>query len=285
MSNALETDNGAAVGEDRDAVLRKVRGKALTRQRRDRVARWALPAGVILGLLVIWQIYGMVHGFNPLFFSYPSQIGDGIAYYAQHSLLEDLATSGSEWALGMLIALTAVPIGLLIGSSRRVVYAVDPLFDGLYATPMIALTPLFIIWFGLGISSKVAIAALIAFFPLAITVIQGMATVDAELLNAVRSLGASRIQIYRDVIAPAVLPFIFTGLRLAIRSALIGVVLGEFIGGTSGVGFRIQQFANAFQTPRYLGGVVILIVFAIIVNYLLRVLSRKIAPWQRNVNP
>jgi NitT/TauT family transport system permease protein len=257
-------------GTPESTVQSQVRATTDARQRRDRRQRLLLPIGLVVLVLLAWEILGRIIGFDPLFFSYPSQIGAALGEYAQAKLWSDLGASALEFAIGMVIALVAIPIGLVIGRSRKLVYALNPVIDALYSTPIVALTPLFVIWFGLGITSKVAMVAVVAFFPLLITMIEG-----------VRTFGASRLQTYVDVIVPGTLPFIISGIRLSIRGGIIGVVLGEFLGATGGVGYRIRVFADAFRTPDYLAGVAVLVVFAVFLNLLLKFVERRVAPWRR----
>lgn len=240
-----------------------------------------LPIAAVIVILTCWEAYGRVVGFNPLFFSYPSGIWEGFVDLAEGPLVDDLRVSGQEFAVGVGFALSGIPLGMLIGSIRRLRLALDPVINGLYATPTLALTPLFVIWFGLGITSKVAIVTIMAFFPLIISTIEGVKTVDGTLLRAARSFGARRRHLYLDVVLPSIVPFIISGLRLAIGRAIIGVVIGEFIGATAGVGYRIRANASVFQTKQYLAGVAVLIVAAVALNLLLRAVEDRLAPWRR----
>lgn len=246
-------------------------------------ARWAyilLPAVTMVLILAVWEIYARVKGINPLFFSYPSEIWRGFVTWYQGPLFGDLKTSATEFVVGLLLGAIGIPVGLVIGSVRRLSLALDPLINGLYSTPTLALTPLFVIWFGLGLQSKVAIVTILAFFPLVINTADGVRTVDRQLVQAARSFGAHRIQLYRDVIFPGTLPFIVSGIRLAIGRAIIGVVIGEFIASVDGVGYRIRAAAASFRTAEYLAGVMVLIIFAIALTSLLKVAERRLAPWR-----
>lgn len=240
-----------------------------------------LPVIALVVILTGWEIYGRVVGFNPLFFSYPSGIWEGFVDLAEGPLIDDLRVSGHEFVVGLGFALAGIPLGMLIGSIRRVRLALDPIINGLYATPTLALTPLFVIWFGLGITSKVAIVAIMAFFPLIISTVEGVKTVDPSLLRATRSFGARRWHLYIDVVLPSIVPFIISGLRLAIGRAIIGVVIGEFIGATAGVGYRIRANASVFRTNEYLAGIAVLVVAAVALNLLLRAAEGRLAPWRR----
>jgi len=250
---------------------------------RDKRARWLYP--VVLGVVVavVWEAYGRFVGFNPIIFSSPSQIWEGFVFYAQHELWSDFLISGREYVLGISIGIGAgIPLGFIIGSSRKLSYTLDPFIDALNATPILALTPLFVIWFGLGIESKVAICAILTFFPILIAGIHGVTTVDPLLIEAARSMGAKRQRaLFVDVVAPSTLPFIVAGLRQAIQTGTTAVVLGEFIGGLGGVGYRIFAFSSGFQTARYLAGVFVLVTVAVVLNYLLRYAEHRLSPWKQ----
>jgi taurine transport system permease protein len=239
-----------------------------------------LPWIALVVLIVGWEVYGRLGNLSPLFFSYPSEIAEGWLELARSTLLHDLRISGIEFALGLGIALIAVPVGMVIGSIRRLRLAVDPLVNALYSTPILALTPLLVIIFGLGIASKVAIVAIMAFFPLLISTIEGVGTVDPSLQRAARSFGANQLDMYRDVVFPAIIPFLISGLRIAIGRAIIGVVIGEFIGATAGIGYRIRALASVFKTPEYLAGIVTLMTIAVVLNVLLKVLEKRVAAWR-----
>jgi NitT/TauT family transport system permease protein len=247
------------------------------RRRRSRL----LPVATVLALLVIWEVLGRTIGWNPLFFSYPSQIWRGLVDLAGSTLWTDLRVSATEFALGMLLSVAiAVPIGLLMGTSRNLYYALDPIVSALYSTPVLVLAPLLVIWFGLGISSKVAIVVILSTFPVMINLTEGVRTTDRTLLRAARSFGARRRHVYRDVVFPSVVPFFVTGLRLAVGRAMIGVVVGEYIASTAGMGYQINSDAQVFATARYLAGVAVIVMFSVVVIELLKLLERKLAPWR-----
>jgi NitT/TauT family transport system permease protein len=243
--------------------------------------KYLLPSLLLAIILVIWELVGQGGHISQLFFSWPSAIAQSMRHLAATTLVADLRISGIEFAIGLLIALaTAIPLGMMVGYWRRVEHSVDPLVSALYATPTVALMPLFVIWFGLGITSKVAVVAVLAFFPVLISTTEGVKTVDPVLLGAVRSFGAGQRQVFTVVVLPATLPFIMTGIRLAIGKALIGVVIGEFIGAQAGIGFRIREAAETFRTADFLASIVVLMIAAVLLNGLLRVIEQRLARWR-----
>lgn len=239
-----------------------------------------LPIIAAAVILLLWEILGRTMHWNPLFFSYPSKIWSGFLDLARGSLWGDLAVSGTEFALGMALSIAfAVPIGLLMGSFRNLYYAFDPIVSALYSTPVLVLAPMLVIWFGLGIASKVAIVVILSTFPLMINLTEGVRNTDRALRRAARSFGATHWRMYRDVFLPAVVPFFVTGLRLGIGRAMIGVVVGEYIASTRGIGHQINSDAEIFATSRYLAGVAVILVFSVVSMELLKVLERRLAPW------
>lgn len=248
--------------------------------------RLALPLLVVAAVLTGWEAAGRLGHIDPLFFSYPSAMWQALLELAAGPLARDVRTSALEFAGGLGLAIAvAVPSGLGIGASRRLQHALDPIIDALYATPILALTPLFVLWFGLGMASKVAVVALMAFFPLLINTAEGVKTVDRTLVQAVRSFGAGRWDVYRDVIVPSVVPFMVSGLRLAIGRAVMGVVIGEFIAATEGLGYRIRAAATMFETSRYLAAVAVLVVTSALLNIAVRRVEDRLAGWRRVTEP
>jgi taurine transport system permease protein len=242
--------------------------------------RTILPLGALAVILTLWELAGQAGLINPLYFSFPSKIGPAFADWASNGMTQDLAASGKAFAIGLAIALVGVPIGVVVGSVRKLDMALDPIINALYATPMVALTPLFVIIFGLGLPATAAVVALMAVFPLLILTIEGVKTVDKSLLRATRSFGANQREVYRDVMLPSIVPFIVSGLRLAIGRGIIGVVIGEFIGAVAGVGYRIRADAGVFNTPRYLAGIVVLVAVSVALNVGLRRVERVLSPWR-----
>jgi len=220
----------------------------------------------ILGLsssilfLLVWEAMGnWFQVINPMFMSAPSLIiKAGWQMFASGEIWNDLYVSGIEFFWGYILSVVvAIPFGIAIGWYKRFAYICDPFVNAMNATPRVALLPLVIIWLGIGILSKVGIIFLGAVFPLLINTRDGVKTTPANLLTAARSFGASEWQIFRSVVLPSTVPFILTGLRLAIGSALIGVMVGELYAATAGIGFMITVAGATFQTDKVFVGVLI----------------------------
>src|SRR5215475_9939025 len=201
-----------------------------------------LGGSAVLIVIAIWQaIWSYTNWISPLFFSGPSAIAKAFwVSLTQGTLLADLAFSGKNFAIGFGFALvTGVVLGVIIGWYRRVRMIADPFLNALYAAPRIAMMPLIIIWFGIGMWSKVFIVFLSAFFPILVNTVAGIRNMDRDLLRAARAFCASDWQIFKTLAIPGSVPFILTGVRQGVAVGLIGVVVGEMLGSSEGVGFMV----------------------------------------------
>lgn len=210
--------------------------------------------------LITWELVGGVFQVvNPMFMSAPSFIWKAaVQLFGSGEIWNDLYVSSVEFAWGYVLSVVvAIPFGIAVGWYKKMAYLFDPFVNAMNATPRVALLPLVIIWLGIGMLSKVGIIFLGAVFPLLINTRDGVKTTPANLLNAARSFGASEWQIFRNVVLPSTVPFILTGLRLAVGRALIGVMVGELYAATAGIGFMITVAGATFQTDKVFVGVLI----------------------------
>jgi NitT/TauT family transport system permease protein len=196
-----------------------------------------------------------------------------------------MLTSLQEFAAGFLLAAAAgVALGLLLATNDVLCDYVDPWISALYATPTVALVPLFILTLGIDLASKVAVVFLLAFLPIAINTATGLRSTERVYVEAARSFGATRGQIFTKVLLPAALPFIVAGLRLGIGRGLIGVVVAEFFGARAGLGYLIFTSSQLFDLASLWLAVFILAGTGVLAVVLLQRVERKLAPW-RQVGP
>ena len=259
---------------------------------RDRPRSWPGSVRVspglwrgVAGLAVValaWELAARFVVANPLFLSPLSDVVlRGRDLWTAGELQTNIWVSFQEFAWGFgLAAAVGVLLGICLAEWRALREFTDPVISLLYATPLIALGPLFILWMGIGIGSKVAIIFLTAVFPIVINTVIGLTTVDRTLIDVGRSLGGSPAQIYRKVRLPASLPFIIAGLRLSVARALVGVVVAELFGARAGLGFMIVNYAQSFDTPAVFLGVIILAVAGVTSVELLKLLEARLAPWR-----
>ncbi len=243
-----------------------------------------LGAVAVLVFLAFWEA-AVAFGFvNPLFTSSPSRIlRTGSQMFADGSILYDLQVSGLEFAVGYgLAVLVGVPLGILMGWYRRLDAVLDPFVSALYATPRIALLPLVMIWFGIGLASKIAIIFLGAVFPILVNTITGVRTIGADFIKVARSFGASDRQLFFTVALPSSVPLLLAGLRLGLGHALIGIVVGEMYGATAGIGFLISVSGARFQTDRVMVGIIIIALAGVLMTAGLRAIERRFERWRPN---
>jgi ABC-type nitrate/sulfonate/bicarbonate transport system permease component len=219
---------------------------------------------------------------NPFFFTKPSLIAAAFKEQIQGAKLwHDLAVSSQAFLWGFSFAvIVGIPVGLVMGWRRRVEYSLDPFLTALYASPLVALAPLFIIVFGVGVLGKAALVFLLAVFPFIFNAFAGVKSTDSLLINVIRSYGGSEKDLYLKVILPSTMPYIIAGARLAIGRGLVGVIVGEFYAASEGIGFAITQAGDTYRLPDMFVGIIILSLIAVGLTELMRKLELMVAPWR-----
>lgn len=232
-------------------------------------------------VLAAWEIAATTVT-TPFWISQPSRVAERLV---------DLAASGllvlHVWAtlqaalLGLATGgLGGVVLGLLLGARPRIAAIVDPFLMGFNSLPRVALAPLFIIWFGIGLPSKVILAFSLVLFPVLINTYQGVRGVDRELVDMLRTMQATPAQIARWVTIPSTLPWIFAGLRIGLGMSLIGAVVGELVGSNRGVGYYVESAAANFDTTGVFAGLMILMVLTIALNELMKLAEARLFRWK-----
>jgi NitT/TauT family transport system permease protein len=241
-----------------------------------------IGTAAVLIFFVAWQAVGSARIVSRLFLPAPTDVLEAFVELVEDGeLARDLAVSGQEFFIGYFLAgATAIPLGLLLGWYPRLRYALDPFVTFLYATPRIVLLPLFIIWLGIGVESKIAVIFLGAFFAVLINTTAGVRNLDSQLIRVARSLGAGDLVIFRTIALPGSVPFILTGLRLGIGHALIGVVVGELVAAQYGIG-RMMAIAGAtFQSSKVFAGLFFIATTGMLLTYGLQRLERHFDAWR-----
>ncbi|HEU5287029.1 MAG TPA: ABC transporter permease [Candidatus Limnocylindria bacterium] len=236
----------------------------------------------VIVFMVAWQLVANARIWSALFLPGPADIVTAFAELIQGGELAiDIAISSQEFATGYaMAAIIAIPLGLLLGWYPRARYALDPFVTFLYATPRIVLLPLFIIWFGIGIESKIAVIFLGAFFAILINTTAGVRNLDTHLIRVARSLGGNDLQIFRTIALPGSVPFILTGLRLGLGHALIGVVVGEYVAAQHGIGKMMMIAGQTFQSAQVFAGLTIIATAGLLMTLLLQRLERHFDAWR-----
>jgi NitT/TauT family transport system permease protein len=238
----------------------------------------------VIGGLVLWEVVSRYLVANALLLAAPSEILQAIYRLTLSGEMgQHVAVSGIEFVLGYTIAsIIGIALGFGMANGQTFRQALQPWISGLYATPTIALAPLFILWLGIGIWSKVLVVITLVMFPVTINTEAGLRHTSERLIEMLRSFGASRRQIFVKVSLPSALPFILAGLKLGIGRGLIGVVVAELFGARAGLGELISASADSFNMPELFAGVVVLAVAGIVMTAGFSWLESRLVPWTRD---
>jgi ABC-type nitrate/sulfonate/bicarbonate transport system permease component len=247
---------------------------------RTRRKTWLIRLVSMAAVLVLWEVVG--RRTNPLFMSYPSAIvRAGIVLAANGELAAAMASSFKTLLAGFLAAgVIGIALGLMMGRYRTVDAATDWLVNALYATPLIAVIPLVVLWLGLGDSAKLFVVTMLAVFPVLINTAAGVRNVPRSLIDVGEAFAASERQIFTKIILPAVVPFIMTGLRLGIGRAIIGMVAAEFFTAISGLGGLIVKYGNQYDTASMFVPILILMFMGVTLTAIVRKIEEMFAPWR-----
>jgi len=244
--------------------------------RRDRL----LPFLILTLGGIAWELLTRALAVPPWVLPAPSQIVLALVR-DQRLLLGHLLVTLEEVALGLALSvLLAIALAIGIVSSRVLERSLYPLVVASQAIPIVALAPLLLIWFGYGLTPKVIVVVLICFFPIAVNLVDGLRGVDPELVDLVRSLGASRWQTLRVVRIPAALPPFFSGLRVAAAVSVIGALIGEWVGSAAGLGYLMIRAASQFHTDRVFAAVLLSAVLSIGLFWSVGAIERLALPWR-----
>jgi sulfonate transport system permease protein len=244
---------------------------------------WERPAlyryGFVALILIIWEIVGPF--ISPIFFTYPTKIA--VAFYdltVSGELPFFLAQSMEVMFYGLVIAIAVgIPLAVAMARFRWLDWALDLPVNALYATPLVAVVPLLVLWFGIYLKAKIIVVFLFAVFPVLINTYQGVRECDKNMIEVARSFRSSERRMWQDVLLPFALPYIIAGIRLAIGRGLIGMIIAEFYTTITGLGFMITRYANLFEMDKTFVPVIVLMMLGVSLTTMLQWFGRRIAPW------
>jgi NitT/TauT family transport system permease protein len=281
MTTGIETDmvNASKPAGSIAAPLARARWKRL----RYGIAVLASQVLILTTLLAFWEHATPKNSPAAFMFGSPSAITGFLVQMAQDgSLWRDAAITGMETLLGFFMGnLAGTLIGLSLWYSRFVSRVVEPFVIALGSIPIIALAPIVIIWFGTGLISKVAMSTLSVVIVALMTSYKGAVGVDGDQINLMKTLGASKLQIFRKLVVPASLTDIFAGLKLTVGFALIGAIVGEFMSSSEGLGHAIFKAGSLYVIPKVFASLAVTIVLALLLTYLVGKIERLLMPWRR----
>jgi NitT/TauT family transport system permease protein len=232
-------------------------------------------------LVALWELAGR-YWVDPVWSSRPSLIGERLIALAQSGdLFIHTWTTLTEAALGLALAfVVGLPIGMAMAHYKYANEVAKPLVMALYSLPRVALAPLFIIWFGIDLFSKVFMAFSTVIFIFMLNVHEGLKTIDRDLLDLFRTMRAPRLYVFRKVILPSLVPWLIASLRIGVGLALVGAVVSELIGASAGLGWYIERSAGRMDTTGVFVGLVALGVIAVAGNLLVDALDRRFSSWR-----
>jgi NitT/TauT family transport system permease protein len=244
----------------------------------------AMPWLVVAAVLGLWQAAVVL--FRIQQFVLPSPVAIGLAFLQYHAvILADALYTLVNTLIGFVMGVVGgLALGILIGSSRLAYHGLYPLLIGFNAVPKVAITPVFVLWLGIGQAPAVLTAFLLCFFPVAVNIATGLATLEPELEDLLRSLGAGRLDILRKVGLPRSMPYLFASLKIAITLAFVGAVIAETIAGNDGIGFLMLQAAAQFRVPLMFAGLAVIALMGTATYGIFALLERRFAGWSMRRN-
>jgi NitT/TauT family transport system permease protein len=271
-------DRGTDRGKD---VLARAAEAERRRRHRERARLWLGTAGLGLTILLFWQ-FGIEYLVNPRYVSDPAAIAARIGeLIAEGEIIEHLMVTLTEAGLGFLIG---AGLGLLsaftLAQTRRGYEVFEPFLIGFYSIPKIALAPLFILWFGLGYTPKIIMAALLVYFIVFVNAVTGIREVSPGLLQVCRVFGASRRDLLLKIVLPSAAPAVVASIRITFTRAIEGAVLSEFVASTQGLGYLVARASRAFDIETVFAGILIIAAVVMTANALLRLFEAHVLPWQ-----
>lgn len=248
--------------------------------------RWLLPALLLVGLIGTWQVTAStgaledVLNLPSILVPSPLEVVEALSHN-RHLYTENAWVTLREMLLGLALALAiGLAIGYAMHLSRVARDTLNPLIVASQTVPILAVAPIFVVWFGFGVWPKVAVIALVCFFPIAVSVLSGLSSVDPQAIKMMRTLDASRRQILRHVESPAALPSFFTGVKIAFVFAPVAAVFGEWVGATRGLGHAILYDNAQLRTPNLFGDIALLSIMALALFGLLALIERRVVTWR-----
>jgi len=258
---------------------------ARTAHRRRKAKVWSIRLLLVVAWLVSWELTA-TYLIDPFFYSKPSAVAAKLVEWftvgtSQGSIWEQIVVTLQEAVAGFVLgALAGVVLGILLGRSRLLADICAPFIKAANAVPRIVLASLFVIWFGLGMSSKIATAFVLVFFAVFFNAFQGAREVDRNLINNARILGASRVQVLGTIVVPSATSWILASLHSAFGFALIGAVVGEFTGADRGLGLLINHAQGTFDAAGIYAGMIVITVIALLAEWLLTLAENRLLKWR-----
>ena len=257
----------------------------MDRDERSNWLPWVSTPAVLLLVLVVWTLAVSVFGVSPFLLPTPAAVGEAVmGLLADSSTWRHVAITLSEVTLGFLLALASgLVVGVILGRAEWLERALRPVLVAVQVVPKVAFIPLFVIWFGFGVTSKIIMAATLAFFPIMLNVMLGVRSVDRGHRDVMLGLGARRWATFRDLELPSTLPYVFAGMEVAIVFSVIGAIVGEYLGGSEGLGYLVVVSLNALDAPQLFAVILLLAILGCLLYVVVNAAKRFAIPWHESV--
>ena len=236
--------------------------------------------------IAAWQVLADRGMINPLFFSSPKQVlADMAEMFSTGYIMPHIGITLYAAFLGLFYGIVlGTAIALIVGNNRVRAHILEPIFVGIHGLPLLALGPLFVVWFGIGIKSKIFMATISVFFLVFFNIYAGFKDVDIQLIQTLKLMRASKIQLMTKVILPSCIPWLIASLKAGVGAAVLGAIVGEYLGATAGLGWVIQSAGGYYNITRVIACVIVLMVIMFILNAIVSWIDRKALKWRPSIN-
>ncbi len=242
-------------------------------------AAWVRPFLFLIFIVIAWDLAIRIFRIPAYQIPAPADVV-AVLWSDWPELLRQAWPTTYATLLGFLLsAAFGIPVAMLIAGSRTVESYIYPLLVFSQSVPKVAIAPLFVVWFGFGIIPKVIAAFLLGFFPVVVSAVQGFKSVDLDMIDLARAMQGSRFQVFCAVNLPHAMPAIFSGLKVSVTLAVVGAVVGEFVGSNSGIGYVMQRSIGTFDLPTMFAALVILALLGVILFWIVDRIERLVIPW------
>ncbi len=234
----------------------------------------------IFVFLLAWQLIGERTN-KVILPSFSAVLIQNYDLFSSGLIWPHLQVTMMEFLLGFIVAIAiGIPVGMIMGWSRRVTFTFDPLLSMTYAVPFIAIIPLIILWFGIGTPSKIVTVIYVAVFPIVLNTMAGVRRTDESLLNVGKSFGAGNGKLFSTIILPGAFPYVLSGLRLGMGRALVGAISAEIVASTEGLGWLISKYQGTFQTDKMLAVILIVAIMGVVSTEILKKTEAHFEAWR-----
>lgn len=241
---------------------------------------------IVLGFILAWELLANFSIIDPFYTSKPSHIfNDFKDFYSSGALYKHTSITLTEAFMGLVFGVTAgIIIGFLLGRVEALGKIFEPIVAAIYGIPKLALAPVFVLWFGLGIESKIFLSSLMVFYLVFFSTYGGVKSVDRNLVASVKLMGASEMQIMTKVVMPSCVPWILAGVRGGVGASLVGAIVGEYMGASAGLGWMLAYASSFFEIARVMSCIFVLLCIGVFFNFILKNIEKRLLKWRPNID-